>query len=72
MLFIQFNILKAFSSLVCDLCLWAFQFLEVIKLESLGQCSEDAMMSRDMFLLQVSIIFLSFSDMLHVNCGDHK
>ena len=30
------------------------QFLEVIKLENNGLTQEDAMLSRDMFLLQVS------------------
>ena len=33
----------------------AFQFLEVIKLEGVGHSPEDAMMPREMFLLQVRI-----------------
>ena len=34
------------------------QFLEVIKLENMGHSQEDAMMPRDIFLLQVRIFFV--------------
>lgn len=36
--------------------LFCKQFLEVIKLENIGNCQEDTILPRDMFLLQVSIL----------------
>lgn len=49
-------ILFMFNVLMCWLYL-CYQLLEVIKLEGIPQCPEDAMMPRDTILLQVSVIF---------------
>ncbi|CAL5422046.1 unnamed protein product [Camellia sinensis] len=46
------------------------ELLEVIKLEGVGHCPEDAIMPRDMFLLQPKVLLLSMPLllMMHLFC----